>query len=289
MADKKIQPHRERGSVLIIALVVLAIMAFIVGIVVFIINNSVRSNRSYSNAIRSIYALEGGEEYGLYLLYSSRLARTQGAEETAAAIDGLTDTFTNEASYTLQAAAQQEPIALSSLDEDETAQLDLFAEEYTSGYRLAPLTGSDPMHLVVSWDEDSTLCTSGDSRVELSFTKWSPLQWQDFLALTDYQNTWVIQCPLSGGSHDCSYTHQLDPNHLYRVRLKAVQCPLDSVTIATENATTGASVYPLNTVAITGTGEFSTNQESGVVTAPWSAPIIDYFDYVLFSEQDIIK
>ena len=280
--------HTYRGSALIIALIVVAFMAIIVAVIAFLVNNSIRSNRSYSDALHSRYAVEAGEEYALYHVFAARQARTVGAETTAEAISSLSDTFASGASYTVAAEVDQRHTSINQLTQNETLQMNLYTEEHSSGYRLGPLSSTDPVLLAIEWEEP-TDCSNGSSAVELSFAKWSPFLWEDFLAVEEYQTRWVIQCDAGSAGSFCEYQHQLDPGFLYRLRIKALHCAIDDIVITTQNQGTGEDVYAVNAIRVNSSGQYSTARQEGNVIAPWTAPVLEYFDYVIFSEQDLIK
>lgn len=284
---------KQRGSVIVISLFVLLALSLLAALLTVLIFNSIRSTTSYSLAKRSTYAAESGVEQGMYFLQAARVSKTVGVEETVDFINTLTATeadtatdFIDDAEYTVEATADND-FVVTDLPVNESVTLDFFDEDYTSGYSVIPISGLST--IFVGWNEDAACTTPGTSRVELSYSYWLPDYWQD-LDNPDYQTRYVITCPGGGASGlQCNYNGLgVDDVYIYSLRVKSLDCDLTNVSIG---AYDGASnlLTTHNNVTITGTGTLSNSQKVSATTSLWRTPLNNYFDYVLFSDEDLVK
>lgn len=272
----------QRGSALVLVLFILLVAALIVSTVTAVILNSVRSTTSYSFGARAHYAAESGVERSLYYLHAARQAKIYGLSETADDITDLTATFANGATYTLTTQLNSD-ILYADILLDETGQFDFFAEDYTTGsLRLVPLT--DLAGIQINWNEDPSCSVS---TMEVSFSSWTELLWEDISDFSSGQTRYVVDCPV-GTVYDCEYTLGVDSNHLYRVRLKPISCAAPEVEVTAVDST-GAAIATYNFIHIASQGQFSTAVQGVAADTLWHAPLTDYFDYVLFSESQITK
>lgn len=276
----------QSGSVIIIALTLLLTLALIVGVLSFVILNAIRSSNNYSFAMRSYYAADAGSEQALYYLHAARGAKNVGLEQTADTLSALSGTLDNEAIYQVSAVVSSQDVVLP-LKENDSIQLDLFSEDYSSSYTLVALDEVDPVNINIQWIEDTT-CSPGNSAIEISFSAWSPLLWEDYGTVTDFQNKYMIQCPGPSGSYTCGYMATLDPGMLYKMRIKALQCSLSELSVTAQDSS-GSSIALNNYLEIESHGQLSGTEQVIRSTSLWHSPLINYFDYVLFSEDQITK
>lgn len=283
----------QRGSVIVISLFVLLALSLLAALLTVLIFNSILSTTSYSLAKRSTYAAESGVEQAMYFLQAARVSKTVGVEETVDFINTLTATeadpttdFIDDAEYTVEATADND-FVVTDVPANESVTLDFFDEDYTSGYSVIPISGLST--IFVGWNEDAACTVPGNSRVELSYSYWLPDYWQD-LDNPDYQTRYVITCPGSGASGlDCDYNGLgVDDVYIYSLRVKSLDCDLTDVSIgAYDSASNLLTTH--NNVTITGTGTLSNSQQVSGATSLWRTPLNNYFDYVLFSDEDLVK
>lgn len=286
MKDKPFYPP-QAGSVLIIAMFIVVVIALVISIVAFIVLNGLRSSGRYSFAMRSYYAAESGIESGLYYTVAARSARIISASASTTTVSGLANQFTNDAAYDVQATILPGGIQ-ASLTQGQSVQMDLFQEATTTEYELLPLSDTQPVTMQFQWDEQ---CPSpGTSKIEVSFARWSSQQWQDYDDATDFQNKYVVLCPGGADGFTCSYEGiGLEPGFLYKMRVKALECDLPRISIAPLNTATGDPIDTANYIQIQSQGTIARTSQTITATFPWRAPITDYFDYVLFTERPLFK
>lgn len=283
--------HNQQGSVIVISLFVLLTLSFLAAVLTMLIFNTIRSTTSYSLSKRSFYAAESGVEEGMYFLQVARVSKEVGVEETVAHINALSTSeadpvtdFSNDAEYTVAAVADNQ-FVVTDLPARESVTLDFFDEDYSSGYSVIPINGLST--IFVGWNEDISCATPGSSRIEVSFSSWLPSYWQD-LDNPDFQTRYVVTCP-GGSSLQCEYNGLgVDDVHIYSVRVKSLDCDLTNVSIAGYDSTSNLLTNH-NEVTITGTGILSNSQQTASTTSLWRTPLNNYFDYVLFSDEDLVK
>lgn len=263
----------------------LVILSLMIGTMTLIVLNSIKSSTSYSHALNSYYAAESGLEKSMYYLESARRSKKYGAAEVGNTISSLTDTLDNNASYQVTADTVSSVIE-TSISENKVVQLDLFTEEYSPSLKLAALDSSNPITMNFNWNES---CVAGSSKIEVSFAGWSPLAWKDFTNPDDFQNKYVIECPGPGAGYDCEYNAlALNPGFLYKMRVKALECDVTDIIINPKDIS-GTTVETNNVINIQSTGKFASTEQTMQAKAFWRVPIVDFFDYVLFSQQVIGK
>lgn len=284
--------HQSRGSVVVISLFVLLVMSFLAGILTILILNTIRNTASYSLSQRSYYAAESGVEEGMYFLQVARVSKAVGVEETVDQINSLSATeadpttdFTNDAEYTVEATADNDYV-VTDVATNDSVTLDFFDEDYTSGYSVIPIT--DLSTIFVGWSEDSSCAIPGSSRIEISFSSWLPNYWQDIID-PSFQTRYVVTCPSGSGAFQCEYNGLgVDDVHIYSIRVKSLDCDLVGVTIGGFDSSSNLLTNH-NEVTITATGTLSSSQQFAKTTSLWRTPLNDYFDYVLFSDEDLVK
>ncbi len=281
--------RQQRGSVLVIALFMLLALIFYIGIIVVVILTSLKSATSISQAKRSFYAAESGLERGLYYVESARASKTQGIVYTVdnvinnlAVSAGDSDEFLNEAEYGVSADVDNQNILLD-LSGESAVQVDFFDEDASGN--LIPLSGIAT--IVVGWEPDSSCSVPTDSNIEISVAASQPNYWQD-LDDSSFQNKYVITCP-SGGGYTCEYNGLgVTDTQLYKLRIRPLECGIDEMYIAAyDSASTELETH--NTVTITSTGRLGNTQQGVTATVHWRSPLVEYLDYVLFSDEAIKK
>lgn len=281
MNDRKNTTGSVLGYVLLIMLVVLIVATTVTAIMI----RNLQVTTSYSHSARSYYAAESGLERALHYLQWARDEKTVGAQATATTIEGFTDTFSFGANYDVSASVADDAFSVD-LATQESQQWDIFSEDNTVGYRLIPLPNLD--NIGVSWNESSS-CTAGTSQIDVSFSSWTQFRWEDISNPSTLVTSYVVSCPGFGNGFDCNgYILGVDASHLYKVRVKALNCAIEDVTVRALD-TSGATISTANLVQLSSQGNFGTTQRTVEAQTIWRAPIQRYFDFVLFSEDPIIK
>ncbi|EKD79656.1 MAG: hypothetical protein ACD_41C00016G0003 [uncultured bacterium] len=267
-----------RGSTLVLVLFIMLVAMVITTTVTTVVLNNLRTTIAFNQHAHGLYAMESGVERVLYYTQYARSNETIGAEKTAADTTGLTGDLDNKASYVTAVTVENAPAI--DLAEGETVQWDFYEEDYTAGYRLVPITDLDT--IVITWSEASA-CSSGTSQIEVSFSSWTEFNWEDISDPGTVQTHFTATCGAS-----CSYTLGVDSSHLYKVRVKSLNCDISDVE-ATPYDTYGAVLDVANTMNISATGEYGEVSRTGGATVPWNPALAKYFEFVLFSEEPVSK
>lgn len=267
-----------RGSTLVLVLFIMLVAMVITTTVTTVVLNNLRTTTAFQQHAHGLYAMESGVERALYHIQYARDTETTGAVATATTTSTFTDTLTNDSSYTITTTTEAaDPVDLA---EGDIVQWDFYAEDYTSGYRLTPIPDIDT--IVMTWSEPST-CSSGTSQIEVSFSSWTELNWEDISDPSTVQTHYVATC---GGT--CSYALGVDSSHLYKVRVEPLTCDITDVE-ATPYDTYGAVLDVANTMNISATGAYGEISRQGGATVPWNPALSKYFEFVLFSEEPVTK
>lgn len=281
--------HSQTGSTILYVLFILFVITLLATTVTTIMLRNNRVTTGLSQSLRASYAASSGAEHALYYTQYARTAKTVGAQGTVDAISAFTSTFDNDASYSIVATVTDDAYT-ADIAQNTSQQWDIFGENYDNGYVLAPLDDLD--YITISWNENSTSCSAvaGASRVEVSFSSWTQFTWEDISDPDVIQTRYIYTCPGSGGGFDCTGPSLgVDSTHLYKVRVKPLDCDVEDVTVSAFDSTSTA-IDTKNLMNITSTGEFNFSTRATVdVTALWDARLKHYFDFVIFSENKIIK
>ncbi|EKD76743.1 MAG: hypothetical protein ACD_43C00006G0001, partial [uncultured bacterium] len=253
-------------------------------------NNRVSQN--LSNARRAAYAAESGTERALYYLQYARSAKTVGVESAALSMSDFASTFATTEDYDVTATATDDNYAVD-IAENASQQWDVFGEEYAGGDfhnspTLAPLTNLKNIH--ISWNE-STGCAAGNN-VEIAFSSWTALTWEDISSPSSVQTRFILSCPHDASpssTYDCDKLLGVDDTHLYKVWVKPLDCTIEDANMVAED-TSGTAIETHNLVTVTSIGEYagSTRMQNST-TILWDPRLQRYFDFVVFSEQEIVK
>lgn len=283
--------NQPRGSTIVYVLFVLFVMTLLALTVATIMLRSNRTVAGQSHGIQGRFAAESGVERSLYYLQYARTTKTIGVESAISTIATFTSTFDTLASYSMAATATDDNYSVD-IAQNIPQQWDIFGESYPNGSNQPPvLTALTDLDSVsISWDESST-CVSGNSYVEIAFSSWTQYEWEDISNPSTVRTRYLLHCPHSDPSNpaDCNHSLAVDDTHLYKVRVKPLDCAIENVTVQALDST-AAAITTANLVTLSSTGEFgdSTRIMDSASTL-WDPKLQHYFDFVVFSEEQIIK
>lgn len=275
--------YARRGSTLVFVLFIMLVAMVITTTVTTVVVNNLRVARSYVQQTGAYYAMDSGLERALYYVQTARANRTLSAVQTAAVTTAFTGTLDNAASYTIATTVRSaEPLALAT---GEAAQWDIYEEEATSetSYQLAPLDSLS--NIVITWTESAN-CVPTTSQIEASFSQWTATEWEDISDVDTVRTHWVDTC-----GTDCMHPFGVDDTHLYKVRVKALNCDITNVLVTPYNSDipTPSVLTVANLVDVSSQGTVGEATRQGNALAPWNPALTSYYDYVLFSEETVEK
>lgn len=280
----------QSGSTILYVLFILLVITLMATTITTIMLRSNRITLSLSHALQALYAAESGSERALNYLQYAREAKTVGVESAVSNLASFVNAFDTGASYSVVASVTDDNYA-PLVTQNSSQQWDIFGESYPNGTTqppvLTPLT--DLSDISVAWDENS-LCTAGNY-VEISFSSWTQYEWESLADPAILPTRYVVQCPHTDPSspYDCNYQFGVDDTHLYKVRVKPLDCDLDQVVVSALDSVP-AVIETQNLITVESTGEFSNSTRIlNSVTTLWDPRLQHYFDFVVFSEQEITK
>lgn len=269
--------RNQTGSVIVISMIILIVFAAIISVLALIVVNNLRYVVGYSQALQSHYAAETGVEQGLYYTQAGKTAKTIDLDSLHTFVTSIAANNTTQ--YTITFTTNSDTSLTLPLKDQETKQLNLYTESDNGSYLVT--TPLPIGALILQWT--GTTCSDGHTNnIELSDTSWTAQSWD-----TVTQNRWIYDsCPSTSGG--CAYS--LQPDFLYKVRFKSLYCTVDDFTVSATDADNPGEYLDLqDTITLTATGYYGKSQQQVTAEILWRSPLINYFDYVLFSEEQVTK
>lgn len=244
----------QSGNILLLALL---IMSGIVGAGVTlatIVISQIRQGSNIESSLVAYYAAESGVEKNLY-----DIRKTDTPWKNMEDLSGEL----GKASWTSKIESREKQI-FRDLKQNDTLQVDLFDPDQISG-------GAGVGVLRVDWEDGCE-----HSSIEMSITAWTPgAGWAD--------NT--VKFLYSSGSET---NNSFDTDMAYRVRIKALYCDINNLAVRAYD--TDNKIVPIPArVIINSVGSFSGVKQAIQATMPRISPMSGLYDYVLFSEESIVK
>lgn len=265
------QWRARRASTLLLALLVMAgflATALTLGTVVI---TQLRSVRAVDSATLASYAAESAIEDILF-----RVRREHMLEGFAPAGE-----LPNGTSWT-RTVVDEVPERFVHLRKDATAQLDLF-----------PTTGAITEDIGVR----SLVLTAIDRATGLPGTEqaWLEATWVPWLASGGWAESFgrALRSPSELAADtvvDLTQHPTGEPAYAYRVRFTALNADLGTVRVRASSDTDGDPIVPFPSgIRVVAVGEASGNRSALLAEFPARIPLSPTFDYVLFSQCDIVK
>jgi len=299
----KVLKKEQNGSVLLYSLLVISLITAIAIIISIIVVNEIRLTSAASNGVQAYYAAESGIEKGLYAVKVYRSDQEVDLQQAANAISAfIENNFENNASFenmkTDFITAKVENVFV---EENDYIQIDYYdvsdplnpdPDNIVYGIRVRN-DGDDPATWAevswTAWDDQGVLGTSTIAKKVIGPSDLSR------------PNGWPIN-NLDVFSEDDTTGFDGMPVG-YRVRIKALKAipsevgegNLSSLTVipysvSPQIATDSDIITDLPTqLVIKSVGDRNDFKQSLVATVPWQLPLFGLYDYVLFSESEILK
>lgn len=253
-------PSSERGTVLLMALIVMTgVVISSVGMGSLILS-SLQQTRVIDNASVAYYAAESGVEEALF--------RARRSAALPAAV-GTPQSLANSATWTRTVTGREAVIYAGTVPQDSLLEIALYDPD-------APTASQNIGTVIVEWDDACSGCTV----VQASLVGWlsgGPVVWDPNASTT--LHTWDadgIEIPTA------------DPNRLYRLRLAARQGDLQNVQVRALDGGGSPTTLP-GRIRIDAVGAFGNVRQKLTATLPRKVPLAGIFDFVVFSECSLVK
>ncbi len=276
----------QNGIALVYVLLIVFLITAIAITISIVVINELRLTRTASDATLAYYAAESGIERGLYMVKQLRADGTETLQSAVTVIQGLSGSLTNNTRYdNNESSAQSAIIQNQFIAEDRFVQADYYdfedpldnippANQITQSLVVSN-AGNDPFSWAevswVAWDANGTLGESASAR--------------KIIGPTDLANGWTIP--------NLDTFDSIDPRG-YRIRIKALFGDLSSITVTPydqpNGAAGGGAIVDLpSLLQIKSVGQKSSFKQALTATIPWKIPLYGLYDYVLFSEGELLK
>jgi len=268
-------------------IILATVLAAIVGVSILVIRQ-LRLSRNINHSILAYYAAETGIERGLYDVRIGRLAANTLAETQSAVTDNE-GILVNLAEWSTEASQSASSLGVSLLKKDQAVQFSLFNPD---NFEQPADAGPIGVHqITASWQEGA------DARLELTVfeldqdgkicEKIKKEWWDDPTALLpdNYYLLDVDEIDLEG---DLCFQSIED---IFQIRARALDNDIYhlQLTAYAEGDDNPLALEIENGINIVSTGDFSRSRQAIEVTVPWQLAASGLLDYVIFSQEELIK
>lgn len=251
-------------------MVISVLIMSIMGVIVFALSTSVIQQIDFSqnidNATLAYYGAESSMEQALYDARKLNIIHLQDSGE-----------FSNNVTWKRTIDPTQEFMQFKKIPKNTFVQVDLFDADDPS------CSSVETTRIACDW-ESMNLEWEGDGTVELTITSWvadsvidyNPEQYTEvrYISAT---TPWIL--------------NDLESGKNYRLKIKSLldDISLVTLTLYAEDNAIGDIVSIPNFLTIYGEGSYRHNKQALTVKIPRKVPLSSLYDYVIFSEDDIVK
>jgi len=263
-AKKKIFKDKK-GTVLLLALLMMA-SAVVAGVGMgHIIISQLRQSILTDNAISAYYAAESAIESSLYQIRA--LEKDLGALPTTGTLD-------NNAEWEIEWSNTRPDVTVS-IAEHQTYQLDLFNPD-----DLSEAPGIEALRF--AW--------TGPGWLEIAYVSWFPAPTLDTAVWPEQEYQVVV--PAIDPASSPIIRNEFQSNQAYRVRLRAMYGDIKNLNItgwSADGAPPGSQIPLPSHITLQAFGKFGLARQAVAASIPRFNQLSGIFDFVLFSEQPITK
>ena len=260
----------QKGNVLLLSLFILSSILFSATTIAALVIRDVRTARIFDDGHAALYAAESGTEQALYAI------RRQNADPLTQNGGG---TLANGGTFFRKVQTGEALFTQAQLKQEDFVDLDLFFPN-----SLGTPPGIEALSF--SWDDACSNC----STLELSYVQWpagANISWPPGGA---YAGTfWKFRQPRAAGIPWLKFDTISAMNN-YRVRIRAIDGDITNLQVRAfaDDAATVPVDIP-SRITITSTGTAGTATQSLRAAMQRAAPLSGLFQYVLFSEDPLVK
>ncbi|MFH0819370.1 MAG: hypothetical protein V1898_05220 [Patescibacteria group bacterium] len=278
MTDKV--QYNQKGSVVIYATFLMLVLSSVALLTALYILLNVRANSNSSNAINSFYAAESGLEVNLWELNNARALRYKTFSEATMAYTG--EALSNGATFSTAAYNDRKNQLRFDLPLYSSRQIN-YSEPDTGQSSL----GSNNADIYVSWEKESTCTGDADLEVIIKDFYGFTYSWNDYINPSGVDNVNVLHCATATCSSPGILS--LQAGYSYVIKVKPLYCNLENVNFYASDGITGERIAMRNYIQIESHGYYGVSSTALKAETLWRAPLSGLGEYVIFSEEQIIK
>ncbi len=265
----------HRGSTLIYSLLTMMIIVAISSAVGTLTVRSIQETRTGTDAVRAYYAADAALEAGLFIMAENRFA---GNISLATTITDITDKAAAWANTSrlvsgleseIQSVKESVDKVETALEENETLQLD-FVDPDAVAINLQDIN--------LNWKFAEDL-----SRIEVTWTGWNKNG-----GFTSNSESFQFLISGTGSGSKIVNVRQVQNLEFHRVRIKVMKGSVQGLTVTARDNTGSDLDVPMQ-VFITAKGKYGNSSQATAAIAPWNVPSSALGDFVLFSDDELIK
>ncbi|MFC1687771.1 pilus assembly PilX N-terminal domain-containing protein [Patescibacteria group bacterium] len=278
-------PKDQQGIALIFSLLILSIVTLIGLGITAVITRELRLSQNIGHSVAAFYASESGVERGLYRVKEGK-TRDDAVGDVVSDIQAYTSTsFDSGAEY------DNEATDFTSTDEVDILENESIQIDYTE--LNPPWVGAG----IDSWEFEWDDVNSTAERLEVTFIGWRETPNFDLT-----ENTFKLIIDTTAGNQKIinSIGPDLDPfrDKFYRVRIKALGSDSVDTTETVKKVKLsawtlgdggGVLVNSSTSIVVQATGQKQRFNQSLTAIVPWQTALSGIFDFVLFTEYDLLK
>lgn len=245
------------GNILPLALLITFTMLLAgIGIGIVVLEGSQRA-RDTDQSVSAYYMADSGVEKQLYEIRKNN--------QTLAYVETVSSTYPNAGAWVSTAGIEQTTQkVIPSVSDTDFSVVDLFDPD-----NLSAAAGIDTIR--ISW--------TGSAQLEVGYAQWA----SGSTVIWPSDDSYVIQLGFSPGMALTS----LDPNHAYRIRLRAVNGTASNVTVQVYR---GGALQPFpGDITLGAEGTYGRATQKITVTMPKLDVLSGLYSYVVFSECQLLK
>lgn len=279
MDAKKFHLKNHRGATLLYGLLVMMIVTAIATVVGTLTVRQIQEGRAVKDAVIAYYGAESALEASLYLIAEARFFEDDvnlTLNQTLDRVDDLSaewagqDTTIPELTIDITKTESFTPNIKTALDENETLQLDFFD----------PADAVPLNQINLSWDDAENDKPMG--QMEVTSTGWNTSG--DFFSNS---RSWPLVISTGQGSAEVNI-REVGMYSYYRVRIKMIDGSVQGLLVSAKDTSGGPLDIPSH-FSITATGKYANSKQAVSILAPWKLPSSALGDFVLFSDDELIK
>lgn len=256
----------QEGSIMVISVLIMSIMSVVVFALSTLLMRQIDFSQNLDNATLAYYGAESSMEEALYDARKQDIVTLEQEGE-----------FTNNVTWKREITPVQENIVYPKIEKNTFIELDLFDVEDPS------CSSFESTGVACNW-ESMNIDWEGAGSIQLTITSWETAATID----VDPEN---IEEDRYISASSPWLLNDLQAFKNYRIKIKALYDTVENVTVTLydEDNASGSIVSIPNFLTITGQGSYRKNKQALRVRIPRQAPLSSLFDFVIFSEDDIVK